>query len=259
MISPGRHILSSGLLAPLLVLAVTLSGLLAGCSNDRMTSRHPAPRNQNATYDGIDISSYQGYIDWEKVSSDKDIRFVYIKSTEGATYRSPHYAHNIIQARRYGMLVGSYHYLTSTSSIDKQFENFSKFALKQVQDLIPMLDVESRGEWSRSQLIDSVNKFCMLVERQYGVKPMIYSTMGFYNKNLAPYFNKHLLYIGRYSNTEPEINWEGNYTIWQYSETGIIPGIDAYVDLCRFHPDRWIDEILLPSDKRKQKTENDAN
>ena len=60
--------------------------------------------------------------------------------------------------------------------------------------------------------------------------------------------NKHKLYIGRYSNSEPEINWEGEYTIWQYSENGIIPGIDAYVDLCRFRKDGWLEEILLPKD-----------
>jgi lysozyme len=223
--------------------------LLCACNGNvskTPAARHVEPRNQDAVYDGIDISSYQGYIDWEKVSSDKNIRFVYIKATEGATYRSPHYAHNITQARRHGMLVGSYHYLTSTSTIDEQFENFSKFALKQVQDLIPMLDIETRGDWSRSQLQDSVDKFCTLAEKVYGVQPMIYSTMGFYNKNLAPRFNKHRLYIGRYSNSEPEINWEGEYTIWQYSETGIIPGIDAYVDLCRYRKDGWIDEILLP-------------
>ncbi len=233
-------------------LAVTLllaMGALSSChSNHGGDPSKPvvAPRNTKAEYDGIDISSHQGYIDWAKVSSDKDIRFVYIKATEGATYRSPHYAHNITQARRYGLLVGSYHYLTSSSSIDEQFENFSTFALKSVQDLIPMLDVEVRGNWSRSQLIDSVEHFCQLVEQHYGVQPMIYSTMGFYNKNLTPHFNKHRLYIGRYSNAEPEINWEGEYTIWQYSETGIIPGIDAYVDLCRYRKDGWIEEILLP-------------
>jgi len=225
--------------------------VLAAChgqshkANDR---RNVPPRDATALYDGIDISSHQGMIDWAKVCSDKDIRFVYIKATEGATYRSPHYAYNVTQARRHGVLVGSYHYLTSSSSIDEQFDNFSKFALKSVQDLIPMLDVEVRGNWSRSQLIDSVDKFCELVEVHYGVQPMIYSTMGFYNKNLTPHFNKHHLYIGRYSSAEPEINWEGEYTIWQYSETGIIPGIDAYVDLCRFSKDRWIDEIMLPED-----------
>lgn len=233
-------------LATLLLAAVLCSCQNAG--NGHTPKRIVAPRNENAKYDGIDISSYQGYIDWAKVSSDKDIRFVYIKATEGATYRSPHYAHNLTQARRHGLLVGSYHYLTSTSSINEQFENFSQFALKPIQDLIPMLDVEVRGNWSRSQLIDSVDKFCQLVENHYGVQPMIYSTMGFYNKNLTPHFNKHKLYIGRYSNTEPEINWEGEYTIWQYSETGIIPGIDAYVDLCRYREDGWIDEILLPQE-----------
>ena len=213
--------------------------------------REIAPRNAEARYDGIDISSHQGKIDWEKVSSDKDIRFVYIKATEGSTYRSPHYPDNITEARRSGLLVGSYHYLTTTSPIDRQFKNFSTFALKNIQDLIPMLDVEVRGNWSRSQLIDSVAKFCNLVERHYGVKPMLYSTMGFYNKNLTPHFNKYHLYIGRYSNEEPEINWEGKYTIWQYSESGIIPGIDAYVDLCRYHSDGWLDEILLPKENEK--------
>ena len=213
--------------------------------------REIPPRNAEARYDGIDISSHQGKIDWEKVSSDKDLRFVYIKATEGSTYRSPHYPDNITEARRSGLLVGSYHYLTTTSPIDRQFKNFSTFALKNIQDLIPMLDVEVRGNWSRSQLIDSVAKFCNLVERHYGVKPMLYSTMGFYNKNLTPHFNKYHLYIGRYSNEEPEINWEGKYTIWQYSESGIIPGIDAYVDLCRYHSDGWLDEIVLPKEGEK--------
>ena len=217
-----------------------------GNSNAVNEARKLAPRNVEARYDGIDISSHQGFIDWAKVSSDKNIRFVYIKATEGATYRSPHYAHNLTQAHRHGLLVGSYHYLSPTSSIDEQFDNFSKFALPRIQDLVPMLDVETRGEWSRSQLIDSVEKFCHLTERLYGVQPMIYSTMGFYNKNLTPHFNNRHLYIGRYSNSEPEINWEGHYTIWQYSETGIIPGIDAYVDLCRYRKDGWIDEIMLP-------------
>ena len=240
------HILAARVL---LFITLTAMGFLSACqSGNKGSSRRTdvPPRNQQAKYNGIDISSYQGYIDWAKVSSDKDISFVYIKATEGATYRSPHYAHNITQARRYGLLVGSYHYITTTSTIDQQFDNFSSYALKSVQDLIPMLDVEVRGGWSRSQLIDSVDKFCQLVENHYGVQPMIYSTMGFYNKNLAPHFNKHHLYIGRYSNEEPEINWEGEYTIWQYSETGIIPGIDNYVDLCRYRDDAWIDDLLLP-------------
>ena len=243
-------------------LAITLmAALLCACHNSgdktgtaAMRPQAP-PRNSSATYDGIDISSHQGFIDWAKVSSDKDIRFVYIKATEGATYHSPHYVHNLTNARRYGVLVGSYHYLTTTSSIDDQFKNFSHYALKAIQDLEPMLDVETRGQWSRAQLMDSVEKFCRLTEQHYGVQPMIYSTMGFYNKNLTPRFNDHHLYIGRYSTDEPEINWQGKYTIWQYTETGIVPGIDAYVDMCRYSDDGWIDQIMLPKE-RNDSTDN---
>ncbi|MBQ3731337.1 MAG: glycosyl hydrolase family 25 [Muribaculaceae bacterium] len=246
---------------PLLATGLAMALLCACTQNDGKavaTRSQVAPRNNAAKYDGIDISSHQGFIDWAKVSSDKDIRFVYIKATEGSTYHSPHYVHNMTQAKRHGLLVGSYHYLTASSPIDEQFDNFSQLALKDLQDLIPMLDVEVRGDWSRTQLIDSVEKFCALTERHYGVQPMIYSTMGFYNKNLAPRFNKYHLYIGRYSNSEPEINWEGEYTIWQYSETGIIPGIDAYVDLCRYRKDGWLDEIMLPHEENTAEQNADS-
>lgn len=244
-----RHITTRAILVTAMMATIVM---VLQCSCNRGNSkrindvlRNMPSRDEEAPYDGIDISSYQGYIDWNKVSSDKNIRFVYIKASEGATYRSPHYAHNVSQARRNGMLVGSYHYLTSTSTIDEQFSNFSNYALKSVQDLVPMLDVEVRGTWSRSELLDSVDKFCTLVEHHYGIQPMIYSTMEFYNKNLTPHFNNHLLYIGRYANEPPEINWEGQYAIWQFSETGIIPGIDAYVDLCRFHKDSWVQDIVM--------------
>ncbi len=105
MIKKPHHISCRLMALTLLVLAI-----LGSC---RDTSKAPwadvsiPPRDPEAKYDGIDISSYQGYIDWAKVSSDKDIRFVYIKATEGATYHSPHYAHNVTQARRHGLLVGS--------------------------------------------------------------------------------------------------------------------------------------------------------
>ncbi|MBQ7691521.1 MAG: glycoside hydrolase family 25 protein [Muribaculaceae bacterium] len=236
----------NSLLLPLFAVVVVLS-VVAGCSGSATTDTrtHIAPRDSTAPYDGIDISSHQGNIDWDKVASDPYIRFVYIKATEGATYQSEHYSRNVRGAHRHGILVGSYHYVTSTSPIDAQAQNFTSQATKQTQDLIPMIDVEDRGAWSRSQLIDSVAKLASLLERHYGRKPMIYSTIDFYNKNLAPHFNKYPLYIGRYSSQAPAINWEGRYTVWQFTENGIIPGIDAYVDLCHYRPNGWLDEIVL--------------
>ena len=205
-----------------------------------------APRDTTAPYDGIDISSHQGDIDWGKVTADKSIRFVYIKATEGATYSSPHYGYNVTMARRHGLLVGSYHYFTPTSNVHDQFRNFSRLAAASSQDLIPMIDVELNGDWSRNQLVDSVRLFADMVKQHYGVQPMIYSTMAFYNRWLAPYFNNYPLYIGRYSDAEPDIAWDGRYTIWQFSQSGIVPGIDAYVDLCHYRDGAWLDEIALP-------------
>ena len=236
----GRQIVQM-LLLVVMVLTMTACKDSAGGES----ARDVKPRREGALIDGIDVSSHQGEINWEKVTANDDIRFAYIKATEGETYQSPHYAYNVEQAQRCGLLVGSYHYLSTTSPIQQQFDNFVRTVGQVRQDLIPMIDVEDRGEWSRSQLIDSLTVLADLLERHFKKKPMIYSTMDFYNQNLSPQFNKYPLYIGRYSNTKPNISWEGDYTIWQFSEDGIMAGINVYVDLCRFHPDHDLPELLL--------------
>lgn len=190
-------------------------------------------------YQGIDVSNHQGKIDWEKVAADTKIQFVYIKATEGATHVDKSYAHNIIEARKNGFKVGSYHYLRNTSVIREQFENFKKIAKKESQDLIPMVDVEERVDK------DSIRLFCKLAEKYYGKKPAIYGTNRSYNSFCAPDFNDYILMIGRYGNNRPVINGTGHYDIWQFSEKGKIPGIPKAVDLDRIHPDFKVTELFL--------------
>ena len=230
-----------------LVLVLGIVVVLAACSSQgsRRDGRHVPPRRDGALIDGIDISSHQGDIDWAKVTANDDLRFAYVKATEGATYRSPHYQSNVRQAQRHGLLVGSYHYLSTTSTISEQYANFVGAMSTVTQDLIPMIDVEDRGTWSRSQLIDSLALLAGMLERHYKRRPMIYSTMDFYNQNLSPQFNRYPLYIGRYSSAKPAISWDGDYTIWQFTEDGIMAGINVYVDMARFHPDHDLPELLL--------------
>lgn len=245
-----RHTHSAITATAIAVGLITILFMTMACSHSPRQTNSAKPsiakRDTTALYDGIDISSHQGNIDWQQVATDKFIRFAYIKASEGATYQSPHYAYNVANAHKHGILVGSYHYLRSSSSIREQFINFTRMAKVADQDLIPMIDIEKRGSWSRRELIDSLTEFANLLQAHYGVQPMIYSTMTFYNHNLAPYFNKYPLYIGRYSEHRPEIMWDGKYTIWQFSERGVIPGIDAYVDLCHYHDGGWLEEIELP-------------
>ena len=95
---------------------------------------------------GIDISHHQGKIDWQKVNNWQGhrISFVYIKATEGATFIDHMYETNVKGAQENGFLIGSYHYFRTTSSPQKQFNNFIKVVDKDLQDLIPLIDVEER-------------------------------------------------------------------------------------------------------------------
>jgi len=235
----------TGQMRLLLVLGIVAALVACAGHTDRRDQRHVPPRRDGALIDGIDVSSHQGDIDWAKVTANDDLRFAYVKATEGATYRSPHYQSNVRQAQRHGLLVGSYHYLSTTSTISEQYANFVGAMSTVTQDLIPMIDVEDRGTWSRSQLIDSLALLAGMLERHYKRRPMIYSTMDFYNQNLSPQFNRYPLYIGRYSSAKPAISWDGDYTIWQFTEDGIMAGINVYVDMARFHPDHDLPELLL--------------
>lgn len=190
-------------------------------------------------YQGIDVSNYQGKIDWEKVAKDKNIQFVYIKATEGATYTDKSYARNHTEARKNGFKVGSYHYLRNTSKIEDQFKNFKNVAVRESQDLIPLVDVEEHVDK------ESIKLFCKLIEDHYGKKPAIYGTNRSYNTYCAPDFNDYVLMIGRYGKKEPLIIGFGHYDIWQYSQEGRIPGISKKVDLDKLHPDFDISKLYL--------------
>ena len=203
----------------------------------------PQEGNVVTTDYGIDVSHHQDLIDWEQVPN---VQFVYIKATEGATYQDKNYSQNLQGARKAGIPVGSYHYFRTTSSAHEQFENFRKNVPVDQQDLIPMVDIEERRNWTRSQFQDSLRVFMKLVEEHFGKAPMIYSVQNFYRDNGAPEFNNYHLMLGRYNSEEPpSFKGKGHYTVWQYSEDGRIPGISKGVDLDRFHPDCSIEDILL--------------
>ncbi|MGM9855559.1 MAG: GH25 family lysozyme [Muribaculaceae bacterium] len=200
---------------------------------------------ESTDYDGIDVSSYQKDIDWDAVCNDKKIRFVYVKATEGATYTSPHFRYNIENARKHGLKVGSYHFLRTTSSLRSQFENFTRAVKPEEQDLVPLIDIEQRGNWTPKQIVDSLDVFIKMVSKHYNCRPMIYTMTSFYNKYLASHFKKYPLFIARYSESAPELNDGANYTLWQYTDQGTVKGIDHAVDMCRFAKDKRIADILL--------------
>ncbi len=201
----------------------------------------------NGEYHGIDVSRHQKKIDWETVAKDKSIQFVYVKATEGRTLTDKMYARNVVRAKKYGLLIGSYHFFRMTSGAHEQFAHFSNTVSSYKQDLIPMVDIETVDGHSVSETRDSLLVMLELLENHFGVKPIIYSSNNLYNKICGSRFLKYKSYIGRYGKKKPIIPGSNgcHYLIWQYSERGRIKGIPTRVDLCRFHQDASIKDILL--------------
>ena len=198
-------------------------------------------------YNGIDVSKHQGKINWERVAQDQKIQFVYVKATEGASLVDKTYRRNITEARKQGLLVGSYHFFTSYKSPEEQYRNFKRQVKKGEQDLLPMVDVEEAGNKyaKREVLQQRLWTFMNLVKADYGKYPVLYSQYKFYNDLLAPDFNKCIIFIARYGKAAPALRGGGEYNIWQYTERGRVDGIKGYVDLDRFENGTSLSDIEL--------------
>lgn len=204
--------------------------------------------NSKVYYDGIDVSHHQGIIDWPTVATDQKIKFVYVKATEGSTHVDSRYQANIREARKAGLLVGAYHFLTSKSPIFEQFYNFQKQLEMSQQDLLPMVDVEWMGVsgWTGAQLQDSLSLFVRLVYEYYGCDPVIYADAKFYKEYLGGWFHRYPLFIAHYHESQPEVEGASRYYIWQRDEHGHVAGIQKDVDLDVFTEGTTLDDIIFP-------------
>ena len=200
-------------------------------------------------YDGIDVSRHQQTIDWEEVARDKNIKYAYIKATEGQSFVDPKFRENLENAHKAGIKVGCYHFLRTGSLIRDQFNNFTRNVKKNEQDLIPLLDVEVSRGWSNQQLRDSVKLFVDLLEEHYGCKPMIYTSSSFFNNILGRLFADYPLFIARYAASEPTLSNGAKWVMWQYSDRGRVRGIAHNVDMSRFNKGCGLRDILIKDNK----------
>ena len=196
-------------------------------------------------YNGIDVSKYQGNVDWKTISRNKKVEFVYLKATEGATYVSPVYHRNFEQAKRLKISVGSYHFYRTSSGAYEQFDNFKSHVPVGEQTLLPLIDIEKIGSYSSSRLVDSLKVFLKLVEKHYHVKPMLYTYAKFYNKHLAGEFKSYPLFIAKYHDEEPELIDNAKVTLWQFSDQGKMLGINGKVDLNKYVNGASLNDILV--------------
>ena len=192
---------------------------------------------------GIDISHYQGQVFWEVIGENSKMAYVYIKASEGGDRIDPRYERNIQLAHQYGLKVGSYHFFRPKTNLAKQLENFMTQCRPGDQDLIPMIDVETKSGLSSPEFRDSLTKFITLVEEAYKQKPLIYTFTNFYNAHMQGAIDGYPLMIAQYNAIEPELKDGRDITMWQYTGKGRINGINGFVDKSRFLKNHGLREI----------------
>jgi lysozyme len=195
---------------------------------------------------GIDVSHHQGTIKWQEVShwNDVPIRFVYIKATEGATFKDPRYSHNIQKAREQGFKVGSYHFFRCGSTADAQFANIKNSVKKDQQDMRVIVDIEVIKRQNIKRYKPQFKRLLKLLEQHYGHKPIIYTYERFFNTHFGPEFKEYPLIIAKYQPFLPELNHGHNWTAWQFSQTGKVKGINGHVDINVLHEEAELEHLL---------------
>lgn len=193
-------------------------------------------------YLGIDVSTWNGDIEWEKVANDY-VKFAYVKLTEGRTYVS-NQADELEKARCAGLAVGPYHFgrpdtdagLTDAAAEARHFlDNYDYRA----GDMRPVLDMEKGMKTDDDYNIRWALRFCDVVEDELGTRPLIY-TARWYVQSYFERAQDQLLYeLGledlwwaEYSEEQhkPLRPWS-QWKLWQFTNRGVVDGIRGSVDL----------------------------
>ena len=202
---------------------------------------------------GIDVSDYQGSINWSSVAG-AGITFAWCKADEGTGGNQTYFASNETNAKANGIPIGCYHYArydvnTGTSGAIAEANHFWSVAKNYIKgdgkSLMPMLDVEaSTAGYTPATLSQWVNQWCTTVVTNAAaagltVKPVIYVSACHANY-MDSSVSQWLPWIANYNGQDPQsgtpwsvcsgYNWWGTWDVWQYTSTGSIPGISGNVD-----------------------------
>lgn len=189
---------------------------------------------------GIDVSKYQSLVAWEEVKAMKvkEIRltFAFIKATEGIGNTDPHFKRNWKKAKDNAIIRGAYHFFIGSKDGRMQAENFIDRVELEPGDMPPVLDVEQLNGANSTELRKGVKKWLEIVEHHYGVKPVIYTNVDFYNRNLGIEFDTYPLWVAHYYQLQQPRIARG-WSFWQHSDEGRVNGIVSKVDFNVFNGD----------------------
>ena len=197
---------------------------------------------------GIDVSSYQGNIYWPAVAAmhdqDVNIRFAFIKATEGLNNVDKQFNHNWQNAKAANIIRGAYHFFLATKSGRLQAQNFIKAVDLETGDLPPVLDIEELYGVRADSMRNRVKLWLQLVEQAYHVKPIIYTNVSFYKNFLGNDFDSYPLWVAHYF-VQQNPGIKNGWFFWQHNAAGKVNGIKTRVDFNVFSGDTTTFQNLL--------------
>jgi lysozyme len=190
---------------------------------------------------GVDVSKYQGNVDWTKVH-DAGIKFAYIKATEGGDRIDPKFFRNWYGAKAAGMPRGAYHFVYWCRPWREEMAWFERTVPPDPSALPPVLDVEAtpdsptcKRHLQREETLREIKGMLQEMQRYYGKRPMIYTTVDFYQAILEGALENYPIWI-RSTKHRPSVKYgDRNWEFWQYQSDALVRGIPTRVDRNAFY------------------------
>ena len=208
--------------------------------------------DKNNSTIGVDISSYQADVDMEKLK-EQDVKFVYIKATEGSTLQDDKFAANWANAEKAGLPSGAYHFFSFDTPGSTQAENYIKTVGDDLKGrLLPVVDVEYYGDKEKNppakeDVVRELTVFLNTLEEHYGTKPKIYTGATIYDNNLPDFSGDYKMWISSFS-TPLRWNYKGDWYIWQYLNQGTLEGYtggEKYIDLNVLNKEKDLNDLIV--------------
>ena len=220
-------------LLPNAVGAALLALFLSGCSTIE-TAQEPV--TDEFPIHGIDVSKYQGAIDWPAAAKG-GVRFAYLKATEGGDRKDDRFQANWDGARAAGIPTGAYHFYYFCRPVEDQIAWFKTHVPPAADALPPVLDMEwnpdsptCKKRPPADQIRRDMNVFLSEMEAFYGKKPIIYTTVDFHRDVLPGQLGHHRFWLRSVASHPSKKYGDRRWTFWQYTATGSVPGVSGKVD-----------------------------
>lgn len=239
-----------------LFLGALVLAALSACA--QRESSDPVP--SDFPVHGIDVSKYQGHIDWAAVRT-AGTGFVFMKATEGGDHLDSAFARNWEGARQAGIPRAAYHFMFWCRPAHEQLAWFKQIVPQDEDALPPVLDVEWNNKskcpqgMPKALALQKMHVILDGMERHYGKRPIIYTDINFHKDVMQGEFKDYPVWV-RSVRAYPGRRYDNRrWTFWQYTEQGRVPGIQGHVDRNVFYGSTrdWARFLRTHCDPRDEK------